>query len=91
MAEVGWSTEALEQLKLITEYIAQFNPAAAQRNRDRLLALSESLSDFPNRGRPAAFDTREMVTVRPYVLRYQVEGETVTILGVRHAAQLSPD
>ena len=107
MARVIWSPEALAQLRHIVEYVQLFDPAAARSFSERLFALGESLADFPRRGRPAANGTRELVTVRPYILRYHVEpeereevdeaaedggaDEEVSILGIRHAAQLADD
>ena len=102
MARVIWSPEALAQLRHIVEYVQLFDPAAARSFSLRLFALGESLADFPRRGRPAANGTREMVTVRPYILRYHVEpeerddadgavDEEVSILGIRHAAQLADE
>ncbi|OQW45884.1 MAG: hypothetical protein A4S16_01930 [Proteobacteria bacterium SG_bin6] len=88
MAEVVWLNEALTQLDRIASYIAVFDPFAAQRVAIRLLNLGESLATFPNGGQPASGGTRELVTVRPYILRYEVVGDTVTILSVRHAARL---
>lgn len=91
MAKVEWPTDALEQLSAIVTYIRLFDRVAADRIGSRLLACGNSLSTFPLRGRPAAGGTREMVTVRPYVLRYRVVGEQVVILSIRHAAQLPQD
>lgn len=89
MAAVIWSDQALDRLDLIISYIEQFDPPAAGRLAARLIDASQSLTAFPNRGRPASQGTRELVTVRPYVIRYKVEGDRVLILGIRHAAQLS--
>lgn len=87
MAEVVWVDEAIEQLDLIVSYIELFDASAARRLGDRVFALADSLRHFPNRGRPAGNGTREMVTVPPYILRYQVVGDTVSILSVRHGAR----
>lgn len=87
MAEVVWLNEAFDQLDLIVAYIAVFDPAAAERIGAELVALGESLSEFPNRGRPTGGGAREMVIVRPYVLRYDVKGDVVTILAIRHGAR----
>ncbi|MBX9883169.1 MAG: type II toxin-antitoxin system RelE/ParE family toxin [Sphingomonas sp.] len=88
MAEVVRLNEALTQLDQIASYIAIFDPLAAQRVAIWLFDLGKSLATFPNRGRLASGGTRELVTVRPYILRYEVVGDTVTILSVRHAARL---
>ncbi|MEH3045617.1 type II toxin-antitoxin system RelE/ParE family toxin [Sphingomonas adhaesiva] len=90
MAIVEWTDQALEEVDLIVSYIEQFNPAAAERIANRLFALGDSLSDFPHRGRPAEDGLRELTTVAPYILRYETDGNIVSILAVRHGARL-PD
>lgn len=87
MADVRWANAALTELMEIRAYIALFDPAAADRMVNKLIALGESLSDFPHRGRPAAHGTREMTTVPPYILSYEVIGDHVAILRVRHGAR----
>jgi len=87
MADVIWRNEALDDLDGIIVYIGQFDPDAADGIGDKLFTLGESLADFPRRGRPAADGTREMVTVPPFVLRYEVDGERVFILPIRHGAR----
>ena len=84
MAQISWSVQASLQLAAIVDYIEQFDPDAARRLGDRLIDVAESLRQFPDRGRPISHGRREMVTVRPYVLRYEHDG-------IRHAAQLSDD
>lgn len=91
MAEVVWLSEAIEQLELIAGYIRQFDPAAAERIASSLIETGESLAAFPRRGRPAVNGVREMTTVPPYILRYEVHGDVVTILGIRHGARAPRD
>lgn len=90
MVRVVWTRDALTNLRLIRHYIEQFDPQAAQRIAARLIEAGDSLRDFPDRRRPATGGTRELVTVRPYVLRYRMDGGTVYILRVRHSAR-APD
>ena len=87
MADVIWPAHALDQIAEIIAYIRQDNPVAAEKVGEQLFALGESLAAFPNRGRPAAHGTREMTNVWPYVLRYHVENDVVTILWIRHGAR----
>lgn len=87
MARVIWRPDALEQLDEIAAYIEQFNPAAADRTRERLWRLGESLRSSPHRGRPTTGGARQLVTVRPYRLTYEVDGDAVFILGIRHTAR----
>ena len=90
MVRVVWTRDALVNLRLIRHDIEQFDPQAAERIAQRLIEAGDRLSMFPERGRPASGGTRELVIVRPYVLRYRVDGGTVYILRVRHSARL-PD
>ena len=77
----------MDQLDGIVSYIALDNPAAAEKLGERLIALGESLASFPNRGRPAPQQTRELTGVPPYVLRYRVVGDVVLIVDIRHGAR----
>lgn len=88
MNEVVWTETALRGLRQIRAYLAQFNPRAAAEVAATLVAAGNSLSEFPQRGRPVAgTDMRELVTHYAYILRYRVAGDVVVVLRVRHAAQ----
>lgn len=87
MAEIVWSTEALERLALIYEYIAQFVPEAAARVAADPIAAANRLEHFPERGRPASNGRRELASVPPYVIRYRVDGDTVIITAIKHGRQ----
>ena len=87
MRRIVWTEAAVEHLEAIVTYISAFNPTAAGRLAERLIAVADSLAEFPDRGRAAGGGRREVTTVWPYVLRYRVEGETVFILRIRHGAQ----
>ncbi|MGE3782005.1 MAG: type II toxin-antitoxin system RelE/ParE family toxin [Alphaproteobacteria bacterium] len=70
--------------------MARFNPAAAEKLAERLLAAGDSLVSFPNRGRPIPdSQLRELTVVYPYVIRYRVAADHVWILRVRHGARRS--
>ncbi len=86
-----WTNEAVEHLEAIIAYISAFNPSAASGLGARLIAVADSLSEFPDRGRDAGGGMREMTTVWPYVLRYRVEAERVIILRIRHGARGEED
>lgn len=62
---IVWTNEAVGHLEAIVAYIAAFNPAAASRFGERLIAVADSLAEFPDRGRDAGDGRREMTTVRP--------------------------
>jgi plasmid stabilization system protein ParE len=84
---VVWTARARRELEAVRAYISAVNPIAAQRFTARLVAAAESLSVLPYRARGGA-GARELVVIRPYVIRYQVRPQAVVILGVRHGARL---
>ncbi len=85
---VRWTVRAQRDLDLIQEQIAFDAPQAAEKMRRRLVEATDSLAGFPDIGRVHG-ETRLLVTVRPYVIRYRVRPEAVVIIGVRHGARLS--
>jgi len=87
---VIWSPRAIRDLAGIRAYIGQFAPLASRRFTDRLVETVESLAEHPNRGRPVGDGVRELVAVRPYLVLYEVEADTVRILHIKHGAQ-QPD
>lgn len=84
-----WQPVAFADLTRIIRHIAEENPIAARRVGRELLLAADSLMIFPRRGRPGRIPgTRELVTVRPYIIVYDVaEHDTVTVLRVWHGAQ----
>ena len=65
-----------------------FNPQAAVRLAEGLLATGDGLASFPHRGRRVAgTDLRELVTAYPYIIRYRIVRDEVRILRVRHTAR----
>jgi toxin ParE1/3/4 len=79
-----WSPSALRDILSIYNYIANYNPGAASALIDALLNAGEGLVNFPHRGRPVGSNLRELTIVYPYIIRYEVLGNDVTILRVRH-------
>lgn len=90
MTKVIWTNRALRNVNTIRLYVRQFNPLAAQRLALRLLNAGDSLVDFPERGAPLPGARRQLTTVRPYLIRYRIDGGVVSILEVRHAAEDAP-
>lgn len=87
MRKIVWTEEAISHLEAILAYVSAFNPGAASRLGERLIAVADSLAEFSERGRDAGEGRREMTSVWPYILRYRVEGDTVIILRIRHGAR----
>ncbi len=85
---VRLSPEAVTDLTDIRTYIAaQGAPLAAQRHAERLEHAIERLEHHPRIGRHAGGGVRELVVVRPQVIRYRIKGQTVEVLRIRHGRQ----
>ena len=84
---VIWSDHALGELVQIHDYLAGVSPAVARRFVMRLRSAAESLAQFADRGRPLPNGARELVIVRPYIIRYVVTAGDVEIVDVRHSAR----
>ena len=85
---VVWQAAALADIRRILGYITTENPAAARRIARELMLAGDSLELFPLRGRTGLVPgTRELVAVRPYILVYEAEGDSIRILRVWHSAQ----
>jgi toxin ParE1/3/4 len=90
---VIWRTEAMEDLEAARNYIAQDNPAAAERLFDRIMTTVDRLQDLPSMGRPGRVaGTRELVVPRtPYIVAYFITGDHLEIAAVLHGARQWPD
>ncbi|MEO7026299.1 MAG: type II toxin-antitoxin system RelE/ParE family toxin, partial [Caulobacteraceae bacterium] len=83
---VIWTLRAERELAAIRAYIGAVNPLAAHRLALRLVATAADLAEMPERFRAAGPD-RELVIVRPYIIRYRITQEAIVILRVRHGAR----
>jgi plasmid stabilization system protein ParE len=82
------TAQAVADLTSIRLHISQDSPGAAERVGRRLVEACEGLAIFPNRGRRGLEpDTRENVSVLPYVIVYRVTEGEVQVLRVWHRAQ----
>jgi toxin ParE1/3/4 len=83
---------ALADLEEIYSYIARDNPVAAAAVLGRVEQLMARLADFPAIGHPSERSGfRVLPLVRyPYLIFYEVTGESVVIHHVRHAARRRP-
>jgi len=84
---VIWSDQALADLESISLYLAAFSPRAAARFFSLLKEAGDSLAMFAEKGRPAIHETRELTSVKPYVIRYAVRQDRVYVIRIRHAAR----
>jgi len=86
-----WSPLARENLLAIVAYIAQDNPDAAEKLADEIEAKADQLPSRPKLYKPGRVKGTREIIVRPnYIMVYAIEGETITILRVLHAAQQWP-
>ena len=92
--QIGWSDSALEQITEILDFIAEENPAAAQRVVENLRDRLRVLSDQPLLGRPLSDEMdpglRRLV-LAGYVILYRAHApsQTVVIVALRHSRQRS--
>ena len=84
---VRLSPEAAKWLKAEISYIADRNPAAAQKIANRLRAARETLADYPMVGPEGWIPGTRRVLAGPYVLTIRVRGQVVEIAAIRHARQ----
>jgi len=85
--EVVWTATALADIASIFGYVRRFNPHVATRLVSILRQTGDSLATFPERGRLTGAGRRELLIVRPYVIRYRIDGSRVLILRIRHGHQ----
>ena len=85
---VRLSKAAGAQLVSIRQRIAaEGSPLAAQRLAQRIQDAVGRLRHAPSTGRPLPSGLRELVTVRPYVIRYRITGAEIVVVRIRHAAR----
>ena len=89
LAKVEWSDDAARSVEEIHDYIALDRPIAATVFVTALIRLGDSLESFPERGRSLGGDTRELTSVRPYIIHYRYDParDVVVILAVWHGAR----
>lgn len=90
MGQVRWTAEAELWLRDIHDYIAQDNPAAAQRTVQRIYEKAQVLRRHPEIGyvyRPRSGRPVRILLYGHYRIAYRVrEGEEIEVLGVFHGA-----
>lgn len=86
--QVIFTAEATHDLASIRAYIGADNPAAASRVAISIVAACDRLEYLPERGRPGRITgTRELTTLWPYVVVYEIHAERVVIVRILHGAQ----
>lgn len=86
---VAWTSEAQLWIQEIHDYIAQDNPAAAQRTVRGIYAKAELLELHPEMGyryeAPAGFEVR-ILLYGHYRIAYRIRAEEIDVLGVFHGS-----
>lgn len=88
MAEVIWSSPALDQLDAIAGFIALDKPDAAKVVVRRIIELTDHLEKFSLLGRAVPefpHPHYRQVWVRPCWIYYRIDGDDAWILHVRRA------
>ncbi len=93
MSQILWTLPAVEHLKEIRAHISLDSPAAASRVVKAIREQVKPLAEHPQIGRRGIIDgTRELVISRlPYLVVYQLQDDTVTVLAVVHTARNWPE
>ena len=85
---VTWTNSARSDLHKIYAYIADYSRYYAQKVKNDILDLSETLANFPNKGRvvPEA-DRSEIreVLIYSYRVIYKVKAQNILVLMVLHS------
>jgi addiction module RelE/StbE family toxin len=89
---VRWTTNAANDLSRMVERIRAESPEAALHVARTLYNGVAELGKFPRRGRVGLVEnTRELVFPPwPYIVVYEVTGDQVVVLRVRHASRNWP-
>jgi toxin ParE1/3/4 len=93
---IGWSPQALRDLKEIGAYIRKGNPRVAKAFVRALTEKVEALKKFPQLGRVVPEEDNSLVReiiLRPYriVYRYIPATDAIEVSRVWHAARGEPD
>jgi addiction module RelE/StbE family toxin len=88
---LAWRPMALADREAIMDYIAQDNPAAAIALDDEFETKAEQARQCPTLYRVGRVQNTREIVIRPnYIMVYRIEGDTLTVLRVLHAAQQWP-
>jgi plasmid stabilization system protein ParE len=68
-------------------YLADIEPPAARRLRERLAIVRRLLSEHPRLGRPEPMRASRRLVVAPYVVTYREKGDDIEIMDIRHSRQ----
>lgn len=91
MLPITWRASAREDLANIIGYIAERNPQAARRMKDRIEESVSSLAEHPYLHRVGRVPgTREVIAHPNYIVVYRVTADRIEVSNVLHARQEYP-
>lgn len=91
MARVIWTEQALDGLDALLNFIATDAPIAARRFAKRIIDRVDALEEFPKMGTWVEEDetrTYRQLIQGSYRLIYRIDGQTVYLVAIHHAARL---
>jgi plasmid stabilization system protein ParE len=86
-----WTKEALVRIREIEAFISNDNPDAAIEFTDKLITLSESITDYPEKGRVVpelSIESIREILYKGYRIVYLHKGKSIEILTVFEGHQL---
>ena len=91
MLKLVWRETALDDLDEILDYIAERDPAAADRLHAAIDKCAGTLPLLPRKHRPGRVPGTREAVVRPnYILVYRLTAEAVEIVSLMHARRRYP-
>lgn len=90
MAKVIISSDALDDIKNIYDYIAKDSTGRAAIFIERLIEAIDTLAEFPQRGRiipEIERDTCREIIYGSYRIMYEIRKELILISGIVHSAR----
>lgn len=93
MMKLQWTTQTLQDIRYIHDYIAEDDPQAAKRMVTRIKEAGLQLQKYPQPGKPGRVpDTRELILAKsPYILAYIWAKDSIQVASVLHSAMRWPD
>lgn len=92
MHKIAWKQIAEDELAYIVDFIAEDSPVRAEHFAASIRAKTESLREYPKKGREIRRGSHVLVVHPNYIVVYRVfaKKKVVEILRVKHAAKQFP-
>jgi toxin ParE1/3/4 len=87
--KIRFTPGALRQLDQILQYVAERNPQAANRVKERIQEIVTLLASHPMAGESTDQPGRRRMIANPYpyVIFYRIRGDELIIQRIRHTSQ----